>query len=253
MPAISTAIGLGLAGASAASKAIGAHKAANAQKKGAEQALAIQQENQQKAIAAQQPFLTAGTQGVNSLASRLSTPGQGLLQGFDEKFTAPTLEQAKENPGYQFAYGEGINALDKSAAAKGNLFSGTQGKALEEFGQGLAEQNYGDVYNRAMQEYQNRFNIFNSNQSNEYNRLMGLTQVGESAANQEGQIYTHGGDAQAQQVNNAAAARASGYAGVGDAISGGLSYGANVAQEYPYLHPKTPYSPLNDPNALQMS
>lgn len=229
MPAISTAVGLGLAAASAASKGIGAAKAAGAQKSGAEQALAVQQQNQAKAIAAQQPYATAGQQGVNTLAQRLSTPGQGLLQGFDEQFQAPTLEQAQQTPGYQFALNEGIGALDKSAAAKGNLFSGSQGKALEQYGQGLADQNYQQIYNNAMGEYQNRFNVFETNQGNEYNRLMGLTGVGQNAANAEGKIYTDSGNSQASQINNAAAARASGYAGVGDAISGGLNYGADTA------------------------
>lgn len=235
MPVLSTAIGLGLAGASAASKAIGSSKAAGAQQTGAQQALALQQQEQRNAIQTQQPYADLGTQSANNLAARLATPGAGLLQGFNEQFTAPTLEQAQNNPGYQFALQQGTQALDQSAAAKGNLFSGTQGKALQEFGQGLGEQNYQQVYNNAMNEYLNRFNIFNTNQGNEYNRLMGGTNVGQNAANTEASIYTNSGNAQAQQINNAAAARASGYAGVGNAISGGLNYGADVALQTPWF------------------
>lgn len=250
MPAISTAIGLGLAGASMASKAIGSHKAASAQSQGAQAALAAQRNQQKKAIAAQQPYSDLGTQSVNNLAARTKTPGQGLLQGFDEQFQAPTLEQAQQNPGYQFALDQGVSALDKSAAARGDVFSGTQGMALQKYGQDLGEKNYQQVYNNAMQEYLNRFNIFNSNQSNEYNRLMGTTGVGQHATDEISGIRTNAGQQNAQQINNAAAARASGYQAVGDAVSGGLNYGSQVAMQGWDWYPgaQQPQQTSSDPN-----
>lgn len=47
-------------------------------------------------------------------------------------------------PAYQFMLGEGTRALDHSAAANGSLFSGRTGKALEAYGQNLADKTYGD-------------------------------------------------------------------------------------------------------------
>jgi|SRR5882724_987758 len=154
----------------------------------------------------QQPYLDVGSTSANHLRDFLNNP-----------FIAPTLEQAKQNPGYQFALDQGVTALDKSAAARGDVFSGTQGTALQQYGQQLGEQNYSDVYNRAMGEYMNRFNT-----------LMGGTQVGQTATGQYGQqgqaaasntgyIDLTGADMQARQINNAAAARASGYLGTAKA------------------------------------
>lgn len=46
------------------------------------------------------------------------------------------------SPGYQFRYGEGIRALDQSAASRGKLLSGGQQKAVTQYGQNVASQEY---------------------------------------------------------------------------------------------------------------
>jgi hypothetical protein len=43
---------------------------------------------------------------------------------------------------------EGVEARDRSAAARGMALSGAQQKALTEYGQGLADQTYGQQLNR---------------------------------------------------------------------------------------------------------
>ena len=53
-------------------------------------------------------------------------------------------------PGYQFAQDQGIQALDRSAAARGRLNSGRQSKDLMRFGTGLADQTYGNQFARLM-------------------------------------------------------------------------------------------------------
>jgi len=62
------------------------------------------------------------------------------------RFTAPTLA---DDPGYQFSLKEGINALEKSAAARGVLRTGGTLKDIIGYGQDRAAQQYGDVFNRA--------------------------------------------------------------------------------------------------------
>lgn len=52
------------------------------------------------------------------------------------------------DPGYQFKMDQGIQAIDRSAASKGGLMSGGTLKALNEYGQGIADQGYGDWYGR---------------------------------------------------------------------------------------------------------
>lgn len=53
-------------------------------------------------------------------------------------------------PGYQFAQEEGLQALDRSAAARGRLQSGRHSKDLLRFGTGLADSTFGDQFARLM-------------------------------------------------------------------------------------------------------
>lgn len=48
----------------------------------------------------------------------------------------------QQTPGYQFAFNQGVQALDRSAAANGRLDSGAQAKELTQYGQGIANQEY---------------------------------------------------------------------------------------------------------------
>src|SRR6267154_1492706 len=111
MPFIGAAIG-----------GIFASKAAGAQTSAANNAASLQHSDQQASLAEQQrefnttqgnlaPFLKAGTSAVNTLSSLLSTPGQGLLTPFTDKFQAPTAAQAAATPGYQFAEQQGQNSI----------------------------------------------------------------------------------------------------------------------------------------------
>src|SRR5262245_11872946 len=51
----------------------------------------------------------------------------------------------------QFRLDEGLKARERSAAARGTLLTGGLQKALERFSQGLASEEYGNDFNRAMQ------------------------------------------------------------------------------------------------------
>lgn len=215
--------------------AFGAKSAAGQQSDAAKQALAVEQQNQGKAAdfqtgiwnqdqSNQQPFLNAGTNSLQTLSGLLNSPGQGLLQNYGQ-FNAPTLEQAQQTPGYQFQLQQGTNAINQNAAANGTLLSGNTGKALTDYGQGLASTSYSNLYNQALQGYMTNFNTFNSNQNNQFNRLSSVAGMGQQAANslgQEGQsaasnlsnVYLQGAQQQAQQYGNIGAANASGTVGL---------------------------------------
>lgn len=75
-----------------------------------------------------------------------------------DKFSAPTLEQAKAEPGYAFAAGEGERALQQSAAAKGLLNGGGTLKDILSWGNRFAEQNYGNVFDRSLKAHETGFN-----------------------------------------------------------------------------------------------
>lgn len=225
------------AGKAADTQAQAANQAAQLQHQDAEEALAFQKQqyaDQQKNAA---PWLQAGQGALAQLTSQMA-PGGDLSKQFTEQFQAPTAATEQNDPGYQFRLEQGMKALQNSAAAKGGLLSGNTAEAVSKFGQDYASNEYGNVYNRSMQEFQNRFNIFNSNQTNEFNRLAAVSGVGQTAANQlasSGQAASNNisntlltsGQQIGQNINNAAAARASGYVGSANAWGGALSNGTN--------------------------
>lgn len=131
-----------------------------------------------------------------------------------------SMQDFEQDPGYGFRQAEGMKAIERSAAARGGLLSGSAMKGIERFGQDLASQEYQSAYNR-----------FQSNQNNLYNRFASLAGVGQTANNAlagAGQNYANAmtGISQANAANQGNAllaagnARASGYAGIGNAISG---------------------------------
>ncbi len=68
-------------------------------------------------------------------------------------FTAPTVAEALNDPGYQFRTQQGTNALQNWAAARGTLNDSGTAKALQDYGQNAASQEYQNVYNRDANTY----------------------------------------------------------------------------------------------------
>jgi hypothetical protein len=150
-----------------------------------------------------------------------------LMQPFSEQFAAPTDVTEQNDPGFQFRLKQGQQALERSAAARGSLLTGGTMKDLTNYAQDYASNEYNNVYNRAMGEYLNRYNIFKQNQNDQFNRLAALAGIGQTstsqlmgagqnAASNVGNLLMTSGAQQAQAINNAAAARASGYAAGGN-------------------------------------
>lgn len=85
------------------------------------------------------PYTSAGTGALDMYQNALG------LKGPEGNKTATGAFQA--GPGYQFAMDQGIQALDRSAAGRGLYGSGNNAMALTQFGQGLANQEYGNWLN----------------------------------------------------------------------------------------------------------
>lgn len=68
-------------------------------------------------------------------------------------FTAPDPSKVADDPYYQFRAKEGQKALERSAAARGTLLSGGTLKALEGYSQGLASEEAGKSFDRALAGY----------------------------------------------------------------------------------------------------
>lgn len=88
------------------------------------------------------PYAQAGRTSLSALLAGLA-PGGGL--GFD-----PAGVDVTQDPGYRFRLQQGTDAIQRSAAARGTALSGQTLKALQDYAQGLASQEYGNAYDRAL-------------------------------------------------------------------------------------------------------
>lgn len=198
----------------------------------------IQKQMYDQTRADQTPWRNAGVNALADLTAGTSKGGYLIAPYQDQKKF--TLADFEADPGYGFRMSEGVNALDKSAAARGSLFSGAQGKALTRYGQDVGSNEYANAYNRYQSEYQNNFNRYQTNQGNQYNRLAsmaGLGQTANTALQSAGNTYAGaagnyamtgaqntGNYAMTNAANTGNAqlmggqARASGYQGFGNAL-----------------------------------
>jgi hypothetical protein len=163
------------------------------------------------------PLNTTGDLYASTLNQQWATP-----------FKPPTAADVEATPGYQFMLGQGEQAIQRSAAAQGNLLTGGVAKDLNNYAQNFADQYYQQAYNNLLNQYQMNYDIFNQNQSNLFNRLSAITGTGQTStsqlanaganyANQAANTGMTGATNVAGELNNAAAAMASGYVGAANA------------------------------------
>jgi len=197
----------------------------------------------------------------NTRLASLMSQGSGQLNNpFDSYLASKGLAGGKfdtNNPAYQFQLKQGQQALDRSSAARGMGYSGAQMKASQEYGQGLASQQYdkeynransefgdyyrmaGNEYDRANQQHTNEYNRASGEFTDYYNRLAGLSQGGQQAAgsmSQAGGQYANNAsntfgnlsNAQTSILGQQANARASGYATNANALNGTLNSLTNL-------------------------
>jgi hypothetical protein len=76
-------------------------------------------------------------------------------------FTAPDPTKVGDDPAFQFRFKQGLGALSANRAGAGTFLSGATGKALQDYGQNAASQEYNNIWNRSLSEYDtNRNNAF---------------------------------------------------------------------------------------------
>jgi len=199
-----------------------AQRAAETQSAASRYAADLQQQQYRENVQRQQPFYEAGVNALPELvqASRYTPFGQ---------------EQFQADPGYGFRLSEGQKALERSAAARGGLISGGAMKAATRFGQEMGSQEYTNAFNRYQQERAARLNPLQSLTGMGQTTAAGLGAAGQNMASNVGNYGMAGANATAGGMTDAAAARASGYVGGANAITGGLgqylSYSQNQQQQ----------------------
>ena len=128
--------------------------------------------------------------------------GNGGMPAFNApKFTAPSYQDAMNDPGYQFALKQGNDALTHSQAAQGMLRTGGSLSDLLNYNQGMAAQQYGNVYNRAANtfglnyqgakdEFAPQFAGWQTNQANDLSRWTTGQNIGaQKYMQQQSNIY----------------------------------------------------------------
>ena len=217
------------AGISAASSLAGgamaksaSKKASRAQVQASQDANAAQERMFQRQIELQEPFRQGGMTAQQEIMQLLGIGGDKAAAGYGSMAKAFGTDQFQQDPGYAFRQAEGMKALERSAAARGNLLSGSTLKGVQRFGQDLASQ-----------EYQNAFNRFQTERAARLNPLQSLMGSGQSAANVMTGAAGQMGQNEASNIYNAGQARASGYIGQANALNTALGQIGGIASSLP--------------------
>jgi hypothetical protein len=124
----SAVLGAAASNRAAKSQAGAADRAAAIQQDVADQRIALEREQFNRQLELQAPFREVGLNALNKLAPLAS------------EYTPFGMAQFQQDPGYAFRMSEGMKALERGAASRGNLMSGATMKGLQRYGQDLASQ-----------------------------------------------------------------------------------------------------------------
>lgn len=194
-----------------------AKDATKAQINASNDALAFQKKIYDDMMAQQAPFRQAGLSAQNRLLDYLGLQNDPGTAGFGKYTGDFSMQDFQQDPGYSFRLNEGLKALDRQAAARGGLISGGALKAAQRYGQDMASQ-----------EYQNAFNRYQVNRSNQLNPLQSFLGVGQTATNALGNYGQNYGQQTGDLLTGMGNARASGYVGAANAYSGAVNNLAKI-------------------------
>lgn len=109
-----------------------------------------------------------------------------------------SLAELQATPGYQFQLEQGLQGVNRSAAARGGLLSGANLKAINDYAQGQAATGYQAAWDRAQNAYQAAFGRNQKNISN----LASLAGMGQTSATNQSEISMDTGAKLAGQASN---------------------------------------------------
>lgn len=239
-------------GGSALLGAASSRSAAKAQAGAADRAGQLQQDQFERNIELNAPFRQAGVAaqnqlltllGINPMQAQGGGGGSGVAgmvgsaardafgqqdSGLQVDPNSPdfgryarnfSMSDFQADPGYAFRMSEGMKGLERSAAARGGLLSGATLKGIQRYGQDLGSQ-----------EYMNAFNRYQTERSARLNPLQSLAGVGQTTSQQLGAAGQTMASNVGQAMGAAGQARASGYMGGANALTGALGSYMNYNQ-----------------------
>lgn len=197
-------------------------KAAKTQTQAAQASADQQQRMFEQQTALQEPFRQTGLTAQQEIMQLLGVGGDATAPGYGSMAQPFGQEQFQQDPGYAFRQSEGMKALERSAAARGGLLSGSTLKGIQRFGQDFASQ-----------EYQNAFNRYQVERAARLNPLQSLMGAGQSSANVLTGAAGQLGQGLAQSELAAGQARASGYVGAANALNQAIGGVTNYMVQKP--------------------
>lgn len=142
------------------------------------------QENQgyQDAYDLQKSYMDTGNEALRNLYEGLNAGKYDYQAPSAGEINSLTQQMIANDPGVEWRLKQGQRALDASAAARGNLMSSGQAKALQDFGQNQASQEYQQAYNRANNVVQDKYQAMRDNLNNHFSRLQQFANLGPQTA-----------------------------------------------------------------------
>lgn len=175
--------------------AYGAHEASKNQAGAAEGSFGLTQGMFDQIRSDLLPFMQGGQEAMGPLLDMLGITREG---GMSPEAIQKALEKL---PGYQFTKQQGLNAVNNAFGARGLGLSGAQAKGIADFATGLADTTFG----------------------NQFNRLLDMVRLGESAATHTGTFGTEAASQMGNALMFGGNARAAGILGATNAAGGGLN------------------------------
>jgi hypothetical protein len=231
----------GIAGSAISSSAAGS--AADTQAAAANRAADLQMQQYYQTRADLQPWRTAGSIALSQLGGTSDfvpgtalDPGQygyqapAVLDPNQYAFRPPSGQDVlTQDPGYQFRLQQGQLALDRAASAKGQLLSGGQLKAQQQFGQDLASQEYQNAYQRGLTQNQLGYERAMTGNEQTYQRGLAANQLGYGRALQQNQdIYGRQLQAYGTNLNRLQSIAGLGQTAVGQGVQAGEYAATNI-------------------------
>jgi hypothetical protein len=232
--ALSAFLGNNASKQAASTQAAAADKSGEIQKQIADQQLALQKQQYEEGVLRQAPWLAAGKNALTRMQAGEFAPPTAF-NATDPRYAQPGafkfgVNDYQQDPGYAFRLSEGQKALERTAAAQGGLISGGALKAATRYGQDMGSQEYQNAYNRYPQNRTNQLqplgNLMASGQSAASNQGAAAGQYGVNAGN----LITGAGNAMAGGVTSAGNAMAAGQLGMGNTLASGLQTAASSYQ-----------------------
>jgi hypothetical protein len=203
-----------------------AKSAARTQARAAQAATDAQERMFERQVELQEPFREAGMAGQNRLMELLGLGKDKTAADYGKYASAEFgMDKFTADPGYAFRVSEGMKALDRTAAARGGLISGSALRGATRYGQEMGSQ-----------EFQNAFNRYQTSRTNTLNPFASLSGLAQSSANTLTGAAGQLGGQIGSNIIGAGNAMAAGQVGSANAISQGVGQGINFYQGQQYLN-----------------